>query len=151
MNRLWALFDQIWVRIRRLVDKVLPFFLSNFPSEVAEDLARHIVFSAMTSLWNVSYDQDISGEAKKLSAEIPVLCIHSDDDDRVPFVNVDDLLRRKVNRTLYTLNGVRHYPWLWATRACVKVIDEFLASINPAERGEAGAHATGSSAAVPSV
>jgi len=124
---------------RRVVGKFLPFFLPDYPREVVEDVAKHNVFSATTSLWNVLFNHDISKDAEKLSADIPVLCIHSEDDDSAPYVNVQDLSRQSTNWTLHTVNGVGHHPWLWATQACVQSIDEFLASIDHGENENAPA------------
>lgn len=152
----WLLTNMIVVGLaciitRRVVGKILPFFLPNYPLEVVEDVARHNVFSATTSLWNVLYDHDISKEVEKLSADIPVLCIHSENDDSAPYVNVNDLSQRNANWTLRTMRSVGHHPWLWETRSCVKLIDEFLVLIDSAERGKEDPRATGSSSAVPSV
>jgi len=111
---------------RRVTGWLLPLILTNYPREVAEDLVKHNAMSSVTSLWNVLYRLNLKQEARKLPPDMPVLCLHSEDDDTAPIAEVRELARGFQNWHLDELTSVRHHPWLWATDTCREKIDTFI-------------------------
>jgi len=84
------------------------------------------VLSSTTSLWNVIYGHDIQEDAARLSPDIPVLCVHSRDDDTVPIGDVQMLVEKFPDWQLHAIDGARHHPWLWNTDACISGMNEFF-------------------------
>ncbi len=104
---------------RRLARKILPFFVKNIPKEVLDDLVKHNVFSSITTLWNVLYNQTILSNIHLMSPELKVSCIHAVNDDSAPYDAVKTLVNRLQNWKLYTLKKSGHHPWLFENKACV--------------------------------
>lgn len=121
---------------RRVAGKLLPFFLADYPKEVAEDVVKHNVMSSITSLWNILYRRDLRRDAAGIAPGVPVLCIHAVDDDTAPYAPVDAIAKELPSWHLLHLEGSRHHPWLWDTAACRRAMDAFLAQLQhpPAPR-----------------
>jgi len=104
---------------RHIMARFLPFFFSEFPKEVVEDLLKHNFMSSTTTLWQVLYNSTIERDADHISSEVKTLCIHSVDDDTAPYGAVASLMEREQHWALKTLHGGAHHPWLWNNQNCV--------------------------------
>ncbi len=111
---------------RRVAGRLLPKIFSEYPQEVTEDLVKHNVLSSTTSLWEVLYRHDLMIDAKELPMQIPVTCIHSEDDDTAPIERVRQLVSAFPRWELIVLDGFSHHPWLWAPDICADIIARSL-------------------------
>ena len=116
---------------RRLLGRVLPYLLRNYPREVAEDLVKHNLMSSTTSLWEVLYRHDLTGDADTTPDHIPVLCLHGTNDTTAPFDQVQRLAFGRTNWQVRSHNGGDHHPWLRDHDACAAAITEIAALVVP--------------------
>lgn len=115
---------------RRLVRPLLPRLLPDLPREVARDVMEHNVMSSTTSLWEVIYRHDVTGDFERLRSDIPVTFIHGSVDTTAPIEPVRAMAQRRLNGDLLTLADVDHHPWLRRPAACASVAVAHRASGN---------------------
>jgi len=106
---------------RRIASYFLPFFIKSYPKEIVQDLVKHNIMSSTTSLWNVLYQYDPRSDCEGLPKNIPVNCIHSDDDDLAPFYLLEQLAL-EYSWSLEKFKGVQHHPWLRNPHRCWSII-----------------------------
>ena len=114
---------------RRLLGRLLPHLLRDYPKEIAEDLVKHNLMSSTTSLWEVLYRHDLAAEADALPERIPVLCLHGIKDSTAPLDGVLRLASPRPNWRVRVLHGADHHPWLSARDECVAALDETAALV----------------------
>jgi len=112
---------------RRVVGRVLPYLLRDFPRPIAEDLVKHNVMSSTTSLWDVLYRHDVAIDAAALPSDIPVDCVHGTADETAPVEGVRVLARGRANWRTQYLDGVDHHPWLRKPYLCHDALSRALA------------------------
>lgn len=112
---------------RRLLGRLLPRLLRDYPRQVAEDLVKHNVMASTTSLWEVLYHHDLTADADTLPASVPVL--HGTKDTTAPLEQVQSLASRRPNWQLRRLDGVDHHPWLRDPDICTAAISEIAALV----------------------
>lgn len=117
---------------RRILGKVLPYFIRDMPREVIEDLVKHTWKSSTSSLWEVVYRYDAADDLRVVVPAIKLLCIHGGDDLMAPVAAVRDLAARFPNLDLHVLDGLDHHPFLRAPGRCRELIASFLESTAPA-------------------
>ena len=120
---------------RRLLGRLLPHLLRDYPKEIAEDLVKHNLMSSTTSLWEVLYRHDLAAEADALPERVPVLCLHGSNDSTAPLDGVLRLASPRPNWDVRVLQGADHHPWLNARDECEASLNEtaaLLRSIQPA-------------------
>ena len=106
---------------RRIAAYFLPFFIKSYPKVIVQDLVKHNIMSSTTSLWKVLYEYDPVSDCERISKNIRVICIHSDDDDLAPFHLIEQLTL-KYGWALERFGGVRHHPWLRNPARCWSII-----------------------------
>lgn len=106
---------------RRVAARFLPLLVRGYPKAVVQDLVKHNVMSSTTTLWNVIYNHDPLPDSLVPPKEMPVICIHSEDDDLAPYGNIE-LMALKQGWQLHTLNGTGHHPWLRKYQECWEII-----------------------------
>jgi len=124
---------------RRLLGRLLPHLLHDYPREIAEDLVKHNLMSSTTSLWEVLYRHDLAADADALPERVPVLCLHGTNDSTAPLDGVLRLASPRPNWGVRLLQGADHHPWLRATDECEAALNEVAAlvqSFHPATLGE---------------
>lgn len=107
---------------RRVLGRILPRLLRDYPREVAEDLVKHNVLSSTTSLWEVLYRQDLAAVAAAIPDHIPVHLIHGAADTTAPADGARSLAVGRPGWHVTVLPGVDHHPWLRAPAACEQVL-----------------------------
>ena len=112
---------------RRVLRRLLPRLLADMPREVAEDLVQHTWLSSTSTLWEGVYRHDVAGDADRLRKEMPVLCLHGDQDVTAPFEYVKRLIEGRSQWTLRVLVDVDHHPLLRDPALCLAAIREFSA------------------------
>lgn len=117
---------------RRVVRKLLPLALKEFPASVVEDLVLHNMFSSTTSLWEVLYRSDLRMFANRIP-DIPVSCIHGDADTTAPIAMLKDLAANRKNWQVHVLEEIDHHPWLFAPDMCIEVIRATAAGLGANE------------------
>lgn len=123
----WLLTNMLATALTCLVTRhvarwILPKVLTDYPTEVIDDLVKHNVMSSTTSLWEVLYRYDLNDDARKLPSCLPVICIHAEDDISAPVSGVKGLVREHPSWRLFLLDGTGHQPWLRAPKTCADII-----------------------------
>lgn len=102
---------------RRVAGRWLPYLVRDVPAEVARELVLHNMASSTTSLWNVLYRHDLGAEAARLSAHLPVTCVHGTRDLTAPPERVVELATRFPHWRHVEVD-VDHHPWLRVPDLC---------------------------------
>lgn len=110
---------------RRILGHFLPRLISDIPREVAEDLVQHTWFSSVSTMWDGVYRHDIAGDADRLSADMPVLCLHGDRDVTAPIEYVRRLMEGRPRWRMCVLPDIDHHPLLRDPAACLDSIRHF--------------------------
>lgn len=105
---------------RHVAVRILPLVFRTYPREVIEDLVKHNVMSSTTSLWNVVYRHNAAQDAEALPEEMPVTCIHSEDDDMSPVEAIRSLTAGRGWRFV-PVAGAGHHPWLRFPERCISL------------------------------
>jgi len=111
---------------RRLVGKILPYFIRDMPREVVEDLVKHTWRSSTSSLWEVVYRYDAAVDLQVLVPTTKLLLIHGDGDLMAPVKSVQYLAARFPNLELRILDGVDHHPFIRDPEMCQDLIARFV-------------------------
>lgn len=123
---------------RRVFGRLVPYFRRDLPREVAADIVKHSWRSFTSSFWEVICNYDAKMDADVL-ADLPIMCIHGDQDDSAPLADAMSLANGRQNWQTLILSGVDHHPWLRAPRVCQDAVasplipDHREAYMNPAE------------------
>lgn len=123
---------------RRVFGRLVPYFRRDLPREVAADIVKHSWRSFTSSFWEVVCNYDAKSDADALG-DLPVLCIHGDQDDTAPLAGAMSLANGRQNWQTLILSGVDHHPWLRAPRVCQDAVasppipNHREAYMNPAE------------------
>jgi len=107
---------------RRIFGRFIPYFRPDLPREVAADIVKHSWRSFTSSFWEVVCNYDAKRDADALG-DLPVLCIHGDQDDTAPLTGAMALANGRLNWKIHVLDGVDHHPWLRAPEICQKYVD----------------------------
>ena len=107
---------------RRVFGKLIPYFRRDLPREVAADIVKHSWRSFSSSFWEVVCNYDAKRDADALG-NLPVLCIHGDQDDTAPLAGALILAAGRPSWQAHILNGVDHHPWLRAPEICQSDVD----------------------------
>lgn len=118
-----ALAAVICIITRRVFGRLVPYFLRDLPREVSADIVKHSWRSFTSSFWEVICNYDAKKDADALG-DLPVLCIHGDQDDTAPLASAMALVNGRPTWQVLILSGVDHHPWLRAPQAC----QDFVAS-----------------------
>ncbi len=102
---------------RRVFGRLMPYFRRDLPREVAADIVKHSWRSFTSSFWEVVCNYDTNRDADALG-DLPVLCIHGDQDDTAPLTGALVLAAGRPAWQVHILNGVDHQPWLRDTETC---------------------------------
>jgi pimeloyl-ACP methyl ester carboxylesterase len=102
---------------RRLFGRFMPYFRPDLPREVAADIVKHSWRSFTSSFWEVVCSYDAKKDADALG-NLPVLCIHGDQDDTAPLTGALALAAGRPSWQVHILNGVDHQPWLRSPEIC---------------------------------
>ncbi|RIK53721.1 MAG: hypothetical protein DCC59_06255 [Chloroflexi bacterium] len=102
---------------RRVFGRLMPYFRRDLPREVAADIVKHSWRSFTSSFWEVICNYDAMRDADALG-DLPVLCIHGDQDDTAPLTGALVLAAGRPSWQMHILNGVDHQPWLRAPEIC---------------------------------
>lgn len=111
----------ICILTRRLFGRLVPYIRHDLPREVAIDIAKHSWRSFTSSFWEVICNYDAKRDADTLG-DLPVLCIHGDQDDTAPLAGAMVLANGRQNWRALILSGVDHHPWLRAPKVCQETI-----------------------------
>lgn len=106
---------------RHIAVRILPLLFRTYPRAIIEDLVKHNVMSSTTSLWNIVYRHDTTGDAARLPGAVPVTCIHSEDDDMSP-IDAIRLLAADRHWHFVPMSGAGHHPWLHFPAQCMSLI-----------------------------
>jgi pimeloyl-ACP methyl ester carboxylesterase len=112
----------ICVITRRVVGRFMPYFRRDLPREVATDIVKHSWRSFTSSFWEVICNYDAKRDVDALG-DLPVLCIHGDQDDTAPLAGALGLANGRPNWQMHILNGVDHHPWLRTPEICQMDVD----------------------------
>lgn len=112
---------------RRILRFLLPRLLSDMPREVAEDLVQHTWLSSTSTIWDGVYRHDVSIDADRLREDLPVLCLHGDQDATAPLEYTRRLAEGRPHWALSVLSGVDHHPLLRDPDSCLRAIRKFSA------------------------
>ena len=107
---------------RRVFGRLMPYFRRDLPYEVAADIVKHSWRSFTSSFWEVICNYNVKKDADVLG-DLPVLCIHGDQDDTAPLAGAMALASEQKNWQIHVLHGVDHHPWLRAPEICQRDID----------------------------
>ena len=110
---------------RRILGRLLPQLLGDFPREVAEDLVLHTWLSSTSTMWDGIYRYDPARDADRLPAALPVLVLHGDRDVTAPLDGVRRLAAGRVGWETRILCGIDHHPMLRDPTACRGAIAAF--------------------------
>lgn len=113
---------------RRILRFLLPRLLSDMPLEVAEDLVQHTWLSSTSTIWDGIYRHDVSIDADRLPEDMPVLCLHGDQDATAPLEYTRRLAEGRPQWTLCVLSAVDHHPLLRDAASCLRAIRDFSAT-----------------------
>lgn len=117
-----ALAAIICIITRRIFGRLMPYFRRDLPREVAADIVKHSWRSFTSSFWEVICNYDAGKEADALG-DLPVLCIHGDQDETAPLTGALVLAAGRPSWQVHILNGVDHQPWLRAPEICQIDVD----------------------------
>ena len=117
-----ALAAIICIITRRIFGRLMPYFRRDLPREVATDIVKHSWRSFTSSFWEVICNYDAGKEADALG-DLPVLCIHGDQDETAPLTGALVLAAGRPSWQVHILNGVDHQPWLRAPEICQIDVD----------------------------
>lgn len=112
-----ALAAVICILTRRVFGRLVPYLRRDLPREVAADIVKHSWRSFTSSFWEVICNYDAKRDADALG-DLPVLCIHGDQDDTAPLAGAMSLANGRQSWQSLVLSGVDHHPWLRAPQAC---------------------------------
>lgn len=112
---------------RRILGRLLPRLLPDMPREVAEDLVQHTWLSSTSTIWEGVYRHDVARDVDRLPEELPVLCLHGDQDVTAPLECVRRLADGRSQWTLRVMPDVDHHPLLRDPARCLAAIREFVA------------------------
>ena len=112
----------ICIITRRVFGRLVPNFRSDLPREVAADIVKHSWRSFTSSFWEVICNYDVERDANMIG-NIPVLCIHGDQDDTAPLAGAMALAIGRQNWQIQILHGVDHHPWLRFPEICQRDVD----------------------------
>lgn len=112
----------ICIITRRIFGRLMPYFRRDLPREVAADIVKHSWRSFTSSFWEVICNYDANRDADALG-DLPVLCIHGDQDDTAPLTGALVLAAGRPSWQMHILNGVDHQPWLRAPEICQMDVD----------------------------
>lgn len=107
---------------RRIVGRLMPYFLPDIPRSIAADLVKHTFLSSTTSMWEVLYRYDLAPDANALSSSVQVDVLHGTLDGTAPLDGVQRLAAGRPNWRVVLLEGVDHHPWLRQPQRCRDVI-----------------------------
>jgi pimeloyl-ACP methyl ester carboxylesterase len=107
---------------RRIFGRLMPYFRSDLPREVAADIVKHSWRSFTSSFWEVICNYDAKRDADALG-DLPVLCIHGDLDETAPLIGALVLAAGRPSWQVHILNGLDHQPWLRAPEICQRDVD----------------------------
>ena len=117
-----ALAAVICILTRRVFGRLMPYFRRDLPREVAADIVKHSWRSFTSSFWEVICNYDAKKDADTIG-DLPVLCIHGDQDETAPLIGVLVLAAGRPSWQVHILNGVDHQPWLRAPEICQMDVD----------------------------
>jgi pimeloyl-ACP methyl ester carboxylesterase len=117
-----ALAAVICMITRRVFGRLMPYFRRDLPREVAADIVKHSWRSFTSSFWEVICNYDAKRDADALG-NLPVLCIHGDQDETAPLVGALALAAGRPDWQVHILHGVDHQPWLRAPEICQMDVD----------------------------
>ena len=112
----------ICVLTRRVFGRLLPYIRRDLPSDVAADVVKHSWRSFTSSFWEVICNYDAKSDVDMLS-DLPILCIHGDQDDTAPLDGALTLASERPNWSVQVLPGVDHHPWLRAPEVCQDAVN----------------------------
>lgn len=112
-----ALAAVICIVTRRIFGWLMPYFRPDLPREVAADIVKHSWRSFTSSFWEVICNYDAKRDADALG-DLPVLCIHGDQDETAPLIGALVLAAGRPNWQVHILHGVDHQPWLRVPEIC---------------------------------
>jgi pimeloyl-ACP methyl ester carboxylesterase len=115
----------ICVITRRVFGRLVPYFRRDLPHEVAADIVKHSWRSFTSSFWEVICNYDVKRDADALG-DLPVLCIHGDQDDTAPLAGAMALANGRQYWRALILSGVDHHPWLRAPQVCQDAVSASL-------------------------
>ncbi|MFH1906090.1 MAG: alpha/beta hydrolase [Chloroflexota bacterium] len=116
-----ALAAIICIITRRVFGRLVLYFRRDLPREVAADIVKHSWRSFTSSFWEVICNYDAKRDADALG-DLPVLCIHGDQDDTAPLAGALMLVKERPNWQVHVLPDVDHHPWLCAPQICQDVV-----------------------------
>ncbi|MBM3180309.1 MAG: alpha/beta hydrolase [Chloroflexi bacterium] len=131
-----ALAAVICMITRRVFGRLMPYFRRDLPREVAADIVKHSWRSFTSSFWEVICNYDAKKDADTLG-DLPVLCIHGDQDDTAPLTGAMALANGRKNWQIHVLDGVDHHPWLRAPEICQRDVDTGYIPKIPAQEWKA--------------
>lgn len=102
---------------RRIFGRLVPYFRRDLPRDVAADIVKHSWRSFTSSFWEVICNYNAKKDADALG-DLPVLCIHGDQDGTAPLAGAMALANGRQNWRALILPGVDHHPWLRAPLVC---------------------------------
>ncbi|MBI1793632.1 MAG: alpha/beta hydrolase [Chloroflexi bacterium] len=111
----------ICIITRRIFGWLMPYFRPDLPREVAADIVKHSWRSFTSSFWEVICNYDAKKDADALG-DLPVLCIHGDQDETAPFAGALALAAGRPSWQVQILPGVDHQPWLRAPQTCQEAV-----------------------------
>ncbi len=76
---------------RRLLGWSFPYLVTSVPRVVAEDLTQMTWRSSTSTIWEVIYGYDLAADVRRISAGMPVLCLHGDRDESAPLDRMREL------------------------------------------------------------
>ena len=115
----------ICIITRRIFGRLVPYFRRDLPREVAADIVKHSWRSFTSSFWEVTCNYDAKRDVDVLG-DLPVLCIHGDQDDTAPLAGALSLANGRKNWHTLILSGVDHHPWLRAPQVCQEAIASLI-------------------------
>jgi len=123
---------------RRVLGKLLPYFIRDLPREVVADVLKHTWRSSTSSLWEVVYRYDAAVDLQALVPTTRLLLIHGSDDLMAPVKSVEELAAHFPNLELAVLEGLDHHPFLREPEKCRDIIAGFVERTTRAPNAEQG-------------
>ncbi len=99
---LWCLLG------RRLLGWAAPMLAGDVPREVVEDLNQMTWRSSTSTLWEVIYRYDLTGDLRRLAPDLPVTLLHGDRDESAPLSRIQEISRLRPSAELRVQHGARH-------------------------------------------
>ncbi len=93
---------------RRVLGWALPTLIPDVPREVAEDLNQMTWRSSTSTLWEVIYGYDLTGDLARIEGRVPMLCLHGDRDESAPLASMLELARTHRDCTVMVYPGATH-------------------------------------------